>query len=303
MEKIIEESFSLIKNSDCDGVSVAIIDFKTGKVDLFENYKNKIVDNPFIYYDLASLSKPLCNSFSYISNKIQDDNLLLLLNHRAGIPAWGLLSSKTWKEQILSYKVNPSSELYSDFSALRYMLEFEDKTKLKLKDVLCENIDQNIKFWTDLDGTEFCLQNGFYKQKPNIGCVHDPNAYNLKVFVNHAGLFSKIDSLANSLIQFNEKFDFISLVASKMREEKNKNRFVYGFDTVRDPQNTLAGNGCSEFTFGHLGFTGTSFWIDAERNIGHVILTNSTKKYWYSKHYLTMFRKIVGNLTWQTTSR
>ena len=50
-----------------------------------------------------------------------------------------------------------------------------------------------------------------------------------------------------------------------------KERFILGFDTVQNPSNTLAGAGCSDSCFGHLGFTGTSFWIDAKKEIGHII--------------------------------
>jgi CubicO group peptidase (beta-lactamase class C family) len=48
---------------------------------------------------------------------------------------------------------------------------------------------------------------------------------------------------------------------------------VLGWDT---PSATGASSGryFSPTTVGHLGFTGTSLWIDLERNIGVVLLTN-----------------------------
>jgi CubicO group peptidase (beta-lactamase class C family) len=66
-----------------------------------------------------------------------------------------------------------------------------------------------------------------------------------------------------------------------------------------DKANTLAGLGCSENTFGHLGFTGTSFWIDLEKARGAVILTNATQSYWYERSGLTNLRKTIGEAIWK----
>lgn len=126
------------------------------------------------------------------------------------------------------------------------------------------------------------LQYGYYNNEPNIGRVHDPNAANINDFVTHAGLFGRIDSLAQTLISFNENYNFL-----EQFKTKSLHRFKYGFDTVENTRDTLAGAGCSDTTFGHLGFTGTSFWIDPIRQSGHIILSNATKKYWYSKKELT----------------
>ena len=87
-----------------------------------------------------------------------------------------------------------------------------------------------------------------------------------------------------------------------MKEEfqshKNEDRFIVGFDHVMDPQNTLAGAGASIKTFGHLGFTGTSFWIDTTKDKGAIILTNATKTYWYERSGLTLLRKTLGEKIW-----
>jgi CubicO group peptidase (beta-lactamase class C family) len=47
-----------------------------------------------------------------------------------------------------------------------------------------------------------------------------------------------------------------------------------GWDTPS--QTSLAGKYFSPGSFGHLGFTGTSLWIDAERQISITLLTNRT---------------------------
>ena len=116
--------------------------------------------------------------------------LELLINHRAGLPAWGLLSRCDWMDQIKSYEITASATEYSDFSALRYMLEVEQKLGIHYEDLVYKNLDYRIRFWMDIDYlTQTVLQNGYYQQKPNIGAVHDPNSYNLCEFTSHAGLF------------------------------------------------------------------------------------------------------------------
>jgi CubicO group peptidase (beta-lactamase class C family) len=47
-----------------------------------------------------------------------------------------------------------------------------------------------------------------------------------------------------------------------------------GWDTPS--QDSLAGKYFSPSSFGHLGFTGTSLWIDPERQISITLLTNRT---------------------------
>ena len=49
--------------------------------------------------------------------------------------------------------------------------------------------------------------------------------------------------------------------------------FVRGFDTPT-PGASSSGTRFSRQAFGHLGFTGTSFWIDPTADVAMVLLTN-----------------------------
>lgn len=55
------------------------------------------------------------------------------------------------------------------------------------------------------------------------------------------------------------------------REENEE--WCYGFDTPSGEKSS-SGKYFSRMTVGHLGFTGTSFWIDLYRGIVIVLLTN-----------------------------
>ena len=83
------------------------------------------------------------------------------------------------------------------------------------------------------------------------------------------------------------------------KTHQNVDRYIQGYDHVMDPENTLAGKGCSQKTFGHLGFTGTSFWIDLEQLKAAVIFTNATQSYWYERSGLTHLRKSLGEAIWK----
>lgn len=295
MDKYLAYANEFLSESSSDGVAVAILDFKSNSFENFEIENNEINRGEGeIYFDLASLTKPLVNGFSYISEGISDTNLELLVNHRAGLPSWGLLPKSNWREQILAYDIKESETQYSDFSALRYMLEFEKLTGKTTQEICLENTNEKIIFWKSLRN-QHVLQNGFVNNQPNFGKVHDPNAYNLDEFTSHAGLFGTIDGLAGSIIEFNKKHKLLDLFKTK-----SKTRFSHGFDTVENPDNTLAGSGCSDCTFGHLGFTGTSLWIDPKLGVGHLILTNATKYYWFDKKELNILRKKIGSLVWES---
>jgi CubicO group peptidase (beta-lactamase class C family) len=176
------------------------------------------------------------------------------------------------------------------------MLEFEKLTGNKLEDIYHKNLDEEVIFWKNLKNQRV-LQYGYYNNQPNFGRVHDPNASNLDTFTSHAGLFSSIDGLARSIMNFNKNHDLL-----KRFTKKSAHRFHYGFDTVGNPDKTLAGSGCSPQTFGHLGFTGTSFWIDPAREVGHIILSNATKYYWYEKDELNTLREAFGSFVWKNHS-
>jgi len=300
MKNIIQIVKTLMPHELFDALGVGVIDFKKKNFEVVEanNFEGevKIKSEPTLYFDLASLSKPLTNSLSYfLKPEAFDAATLLCLNHRAGLPAWGLLPHKGWKEQILSYPIKESETLYSDFSALRVLLELEKK-KIDQKKLCAEVWDKETLSWLDLPQHFPTPQYGFKNSNPNFGQVHDPNAWVVGEFCSHAGLFSTVDGLCRTLLNYQVKTGFIEKVKADL--QKHTNRFSFGWDRVENPENTLAGRGCGKNTFGHLGFTGTSIWIDPDKMLGHVILSNATKYHWYDKQGINDLRRAVGEAVW-----
>ena len=303
MDKAIKDHFkTFLESQKFDAIAFGKVDFTKNIYDSFQIEKLGSVlyeNEPAIYFDLASLSKPLNNGIAYL---IEEENITkemqLILNHRGGLPAWGLLPKNGWEDIINSFEIKESETLYSDYSALRFMLEFNKLFPQGMQNKVKKYWDREVLFWKDLS-KERTVQNGFIKGKPNRACVHDPNAYNLNTYVSHAGLFGTIEGVCKTLINLNEQFKLVSKMHKLMQKEHP--RFVNGWDTVTNPADTLAGNGCGPHTFGHLGFTGTSIWIDSEKSLGYVLLTNATKSYWFDKAELNDFRKNLGEKIWQSS--
>ncbi len=300
MNAIREIVRSLLPSEKFDALGVGVIDFNKMSFEAFEAEKTLdgliFRSEPRIYFDLASLTKPLTNSLSYfLRPDVFDDKMLLCLSHRGGLPAWGLLPAEGWEEIILSYEVKDSPTLYSDYSALRVMLELKNKGMDQKK--MCSPIwDKETMFWLDLPPWYPTLQNGFVNGHPNFNGVHDPNARNLRSFCSHAGLFSTLDGLCRTLLRYENETRIIEKVMRDLRTHSH--RFAYGWDRVENHAQTLAGNGAGALTFGHLGFTGQSIWIDPERRLGHVILSNATKYSWFDKQGLNDIRRAVGEKVW-----
>jgi CubicO group peptidase (beta-lactamase class C family) len=117
------------------------------------------------------------------------------------------------------------------------------------------------------------------------GEVHDENAAHLGGVSGHAGLFGS----AEDLLAFGEWLlrrrhgDNLapgepSLSAAVVREFTSRQQVVsgssraLGWDTPS--AGSSAGTRLSATSFGHTGFTGTSIWIDPERRLVVVLLSN-----------------------------
>lgn len=113
-----------------------------------------------------------------------------------------------------------------------------------------------------------------------IGEVHDDNTYAMGGVSGQAGLFGTIEDVAalaeawlDSLLRDDGLFE-----SGQVREFWEKSHLpgstrALGFDTP-SPHASQAGGGFGPRTVGHLGFTGTSLWIDPDRELIVVLLTN-----------------------------
>jgi len=120
-----------------------------------------------------------------------------------------------------------------------------------------------------------------WRKRVLCGEVHDDNAYAMGGVAGHAGLFSSardVDHLATTLRAVHEgQSDF--LPASVVREFWRRDdtlgtsSWALGWDTPSAKDST-AGTEISRTAVGHVGFTGTSLWIDLDRRMHVIVLSN-----------------------------
>ncbi len=114
-----------------------------------------------------------------------------------------------------------------------------------------------------------------------IGEVDDENAYAMGGVAGHAGLFApvrEVDHIAAELITcYHGRSAF--LPERVVREFWTRDKAVpgstwaLGWDTP-SPNHSSSGHHFPPTAVGHLGFTGTSIWIDPDRELAITILTN-----------------------------
>jgi CubicO group peptidase (beta-lactamase class C family) len=114
-----------------------------------------------------------------------------------------------------------------------------------------------------------------------VGEVDDENAFAMGGVAGHAGLFSpvrEVDRIAHELLRCHAgKSDFLpqKIVREFWTRDKTVQRSTWalGWDSP-SPEYSSSGRYFSPEAVGHLGFTGTSIWIEPARAISVVILTN-----------------------------
>jgi CubicO group peptidase (beta-lactamase class C family) len=223
-----------------------------------------------------------------------------LLRHDSGLPAWAPLwqlarGRTAYLEQIIEtpLEAQPGERfVYSDLGIILLGLAIERITGTPL-DVLA---DQRIFTPLAMRDTRFNPLAGpgrpvplrriaatevdtIFRMRHVRGWVHDENAYGLGGVAAHAGLFSSARDLATfaQMLLGGGQVEGVRLVG-----ETTLRRFVtrqsdassrgLGWDTPSD--RSSAGDWFSAASFGHTGFTGTSLWMDPERDAFVIILTN-----------------------------
>lgn len=104
-----------------------------------------------------------------------------------------------------------------------------------------------------------------------VGAVHDENAWALtgRGGSGHAGLFGTVDAVLTFGLAVLAGLDRLQWLV----RERPGGTLRAGFDG-KSPEGSSAGSRLGPRSFGHLGFTGTSLWIDPEARVVVSLLTN-----------------------------
>jgi len=125
--------------------------------------------------------------------------------------------------------------------------------------------------------TEHCP----WRKKVLCGEVHDDNAYAMGGISGHAGMFASAKDLDMLLCRLKECYDHGAVFIPQriVREFWTRDHTVpdstwcLGWDTP-STTGSSAGSHFSPHSVGHLGFTGTSVWLDLERDRHIFLLSN-----------------------------
>ena len=127
--------------------------------------------------------------------------------------------------------------------------------------------------------TEYCPWRG----RIISGEVHDENAYALGGVAGHAGLFGTaqevkcvLDCILDTISGENTSLPWSRKPMTEFLQPARlhaSSTWALGFDTPSSSDSS-AGHYFSANSVGHLGFTGTSFWLDLNKKIAVILLSN-----------------------------
>ena len=216
-----------------------------------------------------------------------------LLAHSSGLPGYVRLFERahTRKDLIqealrLPLAAAPGTRHeYSDIGFILLGVALERLTKQSL-DEFCH---REIFSWLGLDHTAF-LPPSEWKPKipPSVddrtfrrhivqGEVHDENAWVMDGVAGHAGCFATaldVAIFADCLLYCKRQLGQSKTVALFTRRESSPpgTSQALGWDTPSQP--SQSGKYFSASSYGHLGYTGTSLWVDPQRQLSVTLLTN-----------------------------
>jgi serine-type D-Ala-D-Ala carboxypeptidase len=116
-----------------------------------------------------------------------------------------------------------------------------------------------------------------FRQRIIQGEVQDENCFVLGGVAGHAGLFSNaLDPLLFAECLFDQRLfapETVQLFTSRSGMPADSSRAL-GWDTPSQPSSS--GRFFGRHSAGHLGYSGTSLWIDFDRRLAIALLTNRT---------------------------
>lgn len=276
----------------------------------------------------AELDRPLSGMIAAPLKDKKDLTLRYLLSHSAGFADW-----KPFYRDLVHYRpeerkrilrewiieeplmYNPGEGcLYSDlgFMLLEWIFEEVAETTLPRfmqhtffgplslqKTFLHQGILPPGLKREDVAATEKCA----WRQRIIQGEVHDENAFALGGYSGHAGMFAtakEVLTLMNILRDhyLEKRNDFFSpgIVQDFFRRQEivGDSTRALGWDTP-SVSNSSSGRYFSSTSVGQLGFSGTSIWMDLQKDITVVFLTNRIHPH-RNNQQIRKFRPLLHDL-------
>lgn len=250
-----------------------------------------------------ALEDEIGHYFSGIRRETGKIRISHLLTHSSGLPA-----HKPYYEILVGYPQHERREkliqlilkenllfkpgrdtLYSDLGFILLGFLIENLTGFPL-DIFWNNeivrplaLHEEL-FFANTQGldSDVCVVTGRcgWSNRRLCGIVHDDNCRAMGGVAGHAGLFGTLSGVMSLTCNILRQVRGISrhpaydnqIIKEFLTKKRGATR-AYGFD-IPSSANSSSGKYFSEMSVGHLGFTGTSFWIDILRGSAVVLLTN-----------------------------
>ena len=180
-----------------------------------------------------------------------------------------------------------TSSIYSDlgFILLAFILEDRGGSPIDaqfhaLRDEIERGLEVQFKPGADWTPRTAPTEEDPWRGRLLVGDVHDENAWALGGAAGHAGLFGTVAAVGAFAVHHLRilrgdpgVFDraTVETFISRRREIPGSSRAL-GWDTMLTTSS--CGSRLSQRAFGHTGFTGTSLWIDPDRGLYAILLTN-----------------------------
>jgi len=234
--------------------------------------------------------------FAGIDKRREKITFRMLLAHSSGLPAYARLfeTAKDRAELLLQAAQIPlvhAPGTVADYSDIGFIL-----LGAALEKIAAEPLDSFCKreifkpLGLDLIGFNFprypCSgwippteRDRTFRHRVVQGKVHDENAWVMGGVAGHAGCFGSAGDVAGfaecMLRRGTPLFQphTVELFTQRQASPSGTSRAL-GWDTPSIP--SQSGKYFSPKSYGHLGYTGTSLWIDPERQLSVTLLTNRT---------------------------
>ena len=252
-----------------------------------------------ICYDRSSfdLDDPVSNYIpDFALNGKENVTIKNLLLHNSGLPSFKPFYKKySSSNEVIndiystSLQYQPGTKtIYSDLGIITLAKVIEKVTGKSLDDFSQEEIfkplDMNSTMFNPPDSLKYKIAptefDDYWRNKLVWGKVHDETAFMLNGVAGHAGLFSTASDISHLLLMLLNEGNYNSKRITKgktiqlfTKRYSQQSTRALGWDT-KSNTGSSAGDLFDSTSFGHLGFTGTSVWIDPTRDLFVVFLTN-----------------------------
>jgi CubicO group peptidase (beta-lactamase class C family) len=235
-----------------------------------------------------------------------------LLTHNGGLEAGGNTSGARGREQYLQVinarplLYEPGTRMiYSDWDMILLQLVLERISGKTLVVLAAEKIFRPLGMTDTQFNPALSLRARIAPTEVDNnrggllwGTVHDNNAYMMGGVAGHAGLYSTARDLAVfSLMMLNggewegKRIARPSTISRWTARQGKESSRALGWDSPDG--GSSAGQFFSPWSYGHTGFTGTSIWIDPQKDLFVVVLTNAVNPTGRNTRHFILRREVV----------